>query len=142
MPEYRFFNTETEEYRDVFFKMNDDKVYNGEDGTEVGKWSRRWTKPNASIDSVSNTNPFDLKAYTEKTGKMKGNLGDLFAISKEASERREQKTGGPDPVKTQFFKDYQKKNNGAKHFSDRPDKIETKHAIIDFKATPKKFKES
>ncbi len=142
MPEYTFFNKITQEYRDVFFKMLDDKIYNGEDGTEVDIWERRWYPPNASVDSISNTNPFDTRAHVDKTGKMKGNLGDLFNISKEMSERRQDKIGGEDPVKRQFFNDYQKKNNGAKHFSDRPDKIETKHAIIDFTATPKKFKES
>lgn len=142
MPEYLFQNKVTQEYREVFFKMLDDKIYNGEDGNEEGLWERRFTIPNASVDSISNTNPFDTRAHVAKTGAMKGNLGDLFSVSKEMSERRAEKLGHEDPVKRQFFKDYQKKNNGAKHFSDRPDKIETKDAIIDFKATPKKFKES
>ena len=142
MPQYLFQNKVSQEYREVFFKMLDDKIYNGEDGTEEGLWERRFTIPNASVDSISNTNPFDTRAHVTKTGAMKGNLGDLFNVSKEMSERRAEKLGHEDPVKRQFFKDYQKKNNGAKHFSDRPDKIETKDAIIDFKATPKKFKES
>jgi hypothetical protein len=139
MPEYTYLNEETGERIDVIQTMREEHRYFGEDGKE---WKRVFYSPNASIDSLSNTSPFDTRAHVEKTGKMKGCLGDLFNVSKEMSERREQKIGGEDPVKRQFFKDYQKKNNGAKHFHDRPDKIETKHAIIDFKATPKKFKES
>jgi len=141
MPLFLFKNSDTNEVREIFFKMNDDKVYNGEDGTEIGKWSRRWTKPNASVNSLSNTNPFDTRAHVEKTGQMKGSLGDLFNISKEMSERRQDKIGGEDPVKRKFFEDYKQKNNGAKHFHDRPDKIETKHATIDFTSTSNKFKE-
>ena len=139
MPEYLYKNPQTGEVKGVIQTMREEHVFIDEEGLE---WKRVYTSPNASIDSLSNTNPFDTRAHVNKTGAMKGSLGDLFNVSKEMSERREQKLGHEDPVKRQFFKDYQKKNNGAKHFSDRPDKIETKHAIIDFKATPKKFKES
>lgn len=142
MPQYLFYNTETEEYKEVFFSMNDDKIFNGDNGDQEGLWVRRWTVPNASIDSLSNTSPFDTRAHVEKTGKMKGTMGDLFNVSKEMSERRADKIGSVDPVKVKYFKDYAKKNNGAKHFSDKPDKIETKDFVIDFKAKPKKFKES
>lgn len=133
MPEYRFFNKETKEYRYVFFKMNDDKVYNGEDGTEVGKWERRWTKPNASVDSISNLDPFNIQSYVDKTGQTKGSLGDLWDISKEASIRRAEKLGHEDSIKRKFFDNYEKENK-VKHFYDRPDKIETDVATIDFTA--------
>lgn len=140
MPEYLFYNSETEEYRNVFFKMNDEKIYNGEDGSEVGIWSRRWTSPNASVDSIANTNPFDTRAHVEKTGKMKGTMGDLYSISKEMSERRAEKLGHEDPVKRKHFDSYEK-TQGVKHYYDKPDKIETKHATIDFKAKGPEFKE-
>lgn len=138
MPEYRFFNTETKEYRDVFFKMNDDKIYNGEDGSEIGKWVRRWTKPNASVDSISSLDPFNTKAYVEKTGKTKGTLGDLWNISKEASERRAEKLGHEDPVRRKYFDNYEKTHN-VKHFYDRPEKIDAGPAVIDFTAPSPKI---
>ena len=139
MPTYSYTNDKTGETLEMHQGMNDEHRFFGENGEE---WRRVFYPPNAAIDSLSNCNPFDTRSHVDKTGRMKGNLGDLFNVSKEMSERRQDKIGGEDPVKRQFFKDYQKKNNGAKHFNDRPDKIETKHAIIDFKATPKKFKES
>lgn len=139
MPQYTYLNEETGETVDVIQTMREEHRYFGEDGKE---WKRVFYSPNASVNSLSNTNPFDTRSHVEKTGQMKGSLGDLFNISKEMSERRQDKIGGEDPVKRKFFNDYKEKNNGAKHFHDRPDKIETKHATIDFTATPKKFKES
>jgi hypothetical protein len=140
MPEYTFFNTETEEYRDVFFKMNDKKIYSGEDGSEVGKWRRVFHAPNASVDSVSNINPFDIKGAVEKTRNKKGSVGEMWDASREMSERRQDKIGGEDPIKRKFFDSYEK-SQGVKHFHDKPDKIETKHATIDFKAKGPEFKE-
>ena len=139
MPEYLYKNPQTGEVKGVIQTMREEHVFVDEEGLE---WKRVYTSPNASIDSLSNTDPFDTRAHTEKTGKMKGTMGDLFSISKEMSERRQDKIGAEDPIKRKFFNDYKEKNNGTKHFHDRPDKIETKNAIIDFKATPKKFKES
>jgi len=133
MPEYLFVKKETGETRLVFFKMNDDKVYNGENGKEVGLWERRWTKPNASVDSISSLNPFNIQSYVEKTGKTKGTIGDLWSISKEASERRAEKLGHEDPIRRQFFEKYEKENK-VKHFYDKPDKIDTNVATIDFTA--------
>lgn len=137
MPEYLFFNEETEEYRTVFFNMNDEKIYNGKDGSEVGKWKRRWTVPNAAVDSISDIDPFDTKKLVEKTGKMKGNVGSLWDISREASEKRADKIGGEDPIKRKYLDNYQKET-GTKHFHDRPSKIETKHATINLDALKNK----
>lgn len=131
MPEFLFKHPDKEEYKEVFFKMNDDKKYVDDEGVE---WKRRWHIPNASVDSISNTNPFDIQSHVDKTGRRKGTMDDLFNISKEMSERRAEKLGHEDPVKKKFFENYAKKNNGAKHFHDKPDKIETKHATIDFTA--------
>lgn len=134
MPNYLFKHPEKEEYIEVFFHMNDEKIYIDENGTQ---WERRWTVPNASVDSISDIDPFDTKKFVEKTGKMKGDIGNLWDISKEASDRRADKVGGEDPIKKKYFKDY-KKENGINHWHDRPSKIETKHATINLDALKKK----
>lgn len=133
MPEYLFYNEKTQEHRFVFFKMNDEKIYNGEDCSEVGLWSRRWTKPNASVDSIANVNPFDMKKMVAKTGAMKGTVGDLWNVSKEASEKRSEKLGHEDPVKRKYLDNYAKEHQ-TRHYYDKPSRIENKHAIVDFTA--------
>lgn len=131
MPLYLFYSEKKDEYREIFFNMNDEKVYNGEDGSEIGEWSRRWTVPNASVDSISDVDPFDTRKLVEKTGKMKGTIGDLWTASEEASKRREDKLGHEDPVRRKYLDNYQKENN-RKHFHDRPQKIDAGVATIDF----------
>lgn len=128
MPNYIFKHPEKERYVEVFFRMNDEKKYQDEEGVE---WERRWTVPHASVDSLFNSDPFDIQSHVDKTGKMKGTMGDLFAASKEMSERRAEKLGSEDPVKREMFDKYEKKNK-TKHFFDRPSKIENSFATIDF----------
>ncbi len=135
MPTYSYINDETGETVDVIQTMKEPHVYFGKDGKQ---WRRIFYSPNASVDSISNLDPFDTKSYVEKTGKMKGTVGTLWDISKEASLRREQKLGHEDPVKRQYFDNYEKEKK-VKHFHDRPSKIETKDAIIDFTAPSPKI---
>lgn len=128
MPIYLYKNKDTEEVREVLQKMDEKHVYFGEDGEE---WERVWTVPNASIDSLSNCDPFDKRSHVEKTGNMKGTIGDLWNASREMSEKRAEKIGAEDPVKRKFFDKYQKQNK-TKHFADRPEVIKMKGATIDF----------
>lgn len=128
-PEYLYQHPETKEVVSVIQTMREEHCYE-KDGIE---YKRVFTKPNASVDSISSLDPFDTRAYVEKTGKMKGNIGSLWNISKEASERRAEKLGHEDPVRRRFFDKYEKKN-GTKHFYDRPDKIDAGIATIDFTA--------
>jgi len=102
--------------------MNDDKVYNGEGGTEVGQWKRVFTVPNASIDSSTKINPFSQKDFVEKTGKKRGTYGDLISAASEASQQRIDKEGR-DTVKENFFAAY-KKDTGKKHFNDKKSVVE------------------
>ena len=122
MPQYSFFNEKTNETRDVFFKMNDDKVYDGEDGTEVGQWKRVFTVPNASVDSSTKINPFSQKDFVEKTGRKKGNYGNIVDAAAEASAQRIAKEGR-DTVKENFFAAY-KKDTGKNHFNDKKSVVE------------------
>jgi hypothetical protein len=137
MPLYLFKHPEKNEYREVVFKMNEDKRFVDEDGIE---WERRFTVPNASVDSLSDVDPFNIREAVTKTGNKKGSVGDLWDFSRELSERREEKIGHEDPVKRKMFQSYEEKNK-VKHFYDKPSKIDAGPATIDFTKKPDKFKE-
>lgn len=104
--------------------MTDDHVY-FEEGVE---WKRVWCNPR--VNTVGQKiDPFDSKGFVEKTGKMKGTIGDMMDYSAELSEKRAEKTG-VDPVKRKFFDNYQKEN-GKKHLLDRPKKLESDFMSVD-----------
>lgn len=128
MPLYTFYNETLDKYTDVFFNMNDKKVFNGEDGSEAGEWRRVFHPPQLAKDSLP-IDPYSDKEYIKATDK-KGSVGDMLDLSAELSEKRESKDG-KDPVKEKYFKKY-KETHGIKHFQDRPKVIETKDAIIKF----------
>lgn len=108
MPLYLFESKEGE-FREVYFHMNDVKEYSGEDGTEVGLWERRYYIPQIGIDTK--VDAIDSKQFVEVSGKKKGNLGNLFDASREASLKRE-KIYGKDPLKEQSIKNWQEKRKG------------------------------
>lgn len=137
MPEYLYINDSTEEVYSVIQGMNDEHIFFD---PKTGEQCRRiFTVPNASVDSLSNSDPFNIQEHVEKTGKMKGSVGDLWDVSREMSERRAEKIGAEDPVKREMFNNYEKKN-GVKHHKDKPDKIKMKGATIDFTKPPKEIK--
>ena len=115
MPLYTYKRESTGEYRDILQGMNDVHEYFGEDGTE-DDWKRVFHAPNTSVSS--NIDPFNSKAFVEKTGNQKGTVGDLLDQSAELSAKRADKNGGVDPVKEKYYQDYAAKRNGAIH----PDK--------------------
>lgn len=123
MPIYLYRHPETEEIKEIVQGMNDKHVYfEGEI-----EWKRVYTKPNASIDTQ--INEFSQKEFVEKTGQMKGSVGDMLDLSAELSEKRKERAG-EDPVQKQFFKDYQKKN-GVKHMHDKKKVIEKNGIKVD-----------
>jgi predicted nucleic acid-binding Zn ribbon protein len=128
MPIYIFFNTETEEYKEVFQKMNDVHEYFGESGQEKN-WKRVFTIPQASFDSK--IDPFNTKDFVTKTGAKKGTYGDLLDKSAELSRKRAEMAGGQDPVKQKYFENYSKARRGAKH-PDQMKSFESKNVKIDF----------
>lgn len=131
MPLYDFENIETGEVHEVFFHMKEGKVYNGPDGSQEGQWRRIYSSPNASIDSK--IDPFSSKDFVEKTGKKKGNLGNLMDAAKEASIIRAQKAG-KDPIKEKWLSDY-KKTNKVDYFDSSKDKVIKKNGVtVDFGA--------
>lgn len=128
MPIYTYFNSETEEYRDIVQKMSDVHQYFGEDGSET-TWKRVFTVPHASIDSKMD--PFKAEDFARKTGSKKGTYGDLLDKSAELSHQRAELAGGIDPVKEKYYKDYSEKRRGAKHPSQMKS-FESKNISVDF----------
>ena len=103
MPYYLVSHPNTEEVREIFFHMNDEKVYIDENNL---KWNREFVVPQASIDT--NIDPYSKRAFMDKTNKA-GTFGEMMDLSKELSEKR----GGVknDPVKKGYTKDWKKKRN-------------------------------
>ncbi len=103
MPYYLFSHPESGEIQEIFFHMNDEKVYVDEYGV---KWNREFTVPQAGIDTK--IDPYSSQAFVEKTRKA-GNVGELFDLSKEMSEKRGGKKN--DPIKRVHEKQWKKDRN-------------------------------
>ena len=128
---YLFHNKETDEYREVEMRMKDYAHYCGENSDE-DCWERVYEIPQISMgNSITKTaDPYSQNEFVERTGKMKGSLGNIMDYSKELSEKRAADHGGVDPVKKKYFKNYEKKT-GKKHLADRKP-YESKNIKIDF----------
>lgn len=112
MPYYTFIRDDgvTE---DVFRHMNEEKVYHGEDGTEVGRWKRVFLVPQASIDTK--VDPFDKNAFINTQNLKKETIGSTIDRSAEMSERRAAISGGVDPIKQKALENYAAKRHGKRH---------------------------
>ena len=108
MPIYLYQNPDTGEVVQVFQGMNDKHEYS-ENGVQ---FQRVFTIPNATIDD--NIDPDSAQALIEKTGRMKGTMGEIWDYSKQLSEKRE-KMYGKDPVKEKAETNYSKKRKGTKY---------------------------
>lgn len=123
MPIYIYKNPETGETKEIIQTMKEDHVYS-QDGIE---WKRVYLSPNASIDTKSET----PEQFIEKTGNMKGTLGEMMDYSEELSQKRASKSeSGEDPIKRKHFDEYEKKV-GKKHLQDKKKTIETDRIKID-----------
>ncbi len=110
---YLFEHPETGETKDVFFNIDDEKIYE-EDGVV---WQRRWTPPQISMDTK--IDPYSQKQFLDKTRKG-GTVGDLWDRSAELSAIRADKDG-KDFVKEKFEKEgdaIRKGKTPAKKFKD------------------------
>lgn len=108
MPIYLFKNPKSGKVVQVYQDMNSEHSYS-ENGI---KFERVFTVPNAQIDSE--IDPDSAQKFVEKTGKMKGTLGEIWDYSKELSEKRAQKTG-EDHLRTKAEEKYSKKRRGMKY---------------------------
>lgn len=109
MPIYKYRHPETNEIVELIQSVHDKHEFFDEFGL---KWFREFTIPQAATNT--DISPFDQKAFTEKTGKMKGTWGDLERMSAEMSAKRAAKNNGIDPVKEKYFES-QKKLTGLEH---------------------------
>jgi len=116
MPYYLFENPTTGETADVFFHMSDEKVYNGENGTEVGLWKRVFVNPQMALDTK--IDPFDKNAFINNLSNKRETVGDTFDRSAELSEKRAAARGGVDPVKQKALENYAAKRHGKRHPSE------------------------
>ena len=112
MPNYLFEHVETEEIVEVFFHMNDNKVYNGKNDAEPGLWKRCYSLPQMAVDAKWDS--MDLKKCTEKTGKMRGNMGSLYDKAAELSAERT-RIMGHDPLKEKKMEQWSKERGGKKY---------------------------
>tara|TARA_A100001515_G_C4533364_1_gene197668 strand:- start:54 stop:446 length:393 start_codon:yes stop_codon:yes gene_type:complete len=127
---YSFRNTKTNEIKEVEMPMKDYKPYKGENGNE-DFWERIYDIPQVNIGDSKAEDPFNTNSFIDKTSRLKGSYGDIMDYSAELSEKRAALNGGEDPIKRKHFDNYEKKT-GKKHLQDKPKKIETKNATIDF----------
>ena len=123
MPCYEFKHPEEERYVEIIMTMNETHEYT-EDGVQ---WERVFSIPTASVDTKINHN--SATDFAEKTGKKKGNIGDILSASREASDKRASERGGIDPVKQKYYDDYAKKRSGTRSVQEIKDKIPKKFVI-------------
>ena len=111
MPLYLFRNPKTNKIIQVFQEMNAEHTYS-ENGI---LFERVFTVPNTAIDSE--INPDSATQFVEKTGKMKGTLGEIWDYSQELSDKRAAKHDGVDPLRQKAEEKYSKKRRGMKYKS-------------------------
>jgi hypothetical protein len=109
MPLYLFKNPKTGSIVSVFQSMSDDHVYS-ENGV---KFERVFTIPNTVVETEIQS----AQQFVEKTGKMKGTLGEIWDYSQELSEKRAKQNGGEDPLRKKAEDSYSKKRKGMKYKS-------------------------
>lgn len=126
MPLYLFKHPTEEKYVEVFQGMKDKHEHFDENGLE---WQRRWTVPNAAIDTK--INPWKKEEFIRKTENKKGTVGEMMDISSELSEQRARSDGKEDPKRREYFNNYSAERKGAKHHLDKNKVIENKHVKIE-----------
>lgn len=109
MPIYLFKNPATGKIISVFQAMNESHTYCDK---EI-EYERVFTVPNAQVDTELDSS----SKFVEKTGKMKGTLGEIWDYSQELSEKRAAKHDGIDPMRQKAEEKYSKKRKGIKYKS-------------------------
>ena len=110
MPIYLFQHPKTGEVKEVLQKMNEPHSYVDEKGIE---WERVFLSPNMSIDGKGMGADTTSEEFVRKTKDKNYNLGEMWNLSAELSEKRA-KIGGKDHVKEKASKAYTKKCKGMK----------------------------
>lgn len=125
MPLYVFSHPKTGELREIFFHMNDEKSYQDDEGVN---WVREYGSP--QLNTNGTVDAWDKKGFVNQTSSG-GTIGDLLDRSSDLSKERASQSGGVDPVKEKYYKQYSKERNGALHPDKMPKSFENKHIKID-----------
>lgn len=142
MPIYIFRHSKTGEYREVVMSIHDKKVFNGDNGDQIGLWDREFINPYISTSSsLSKADPNDPAAFSRAVEGKNGTLGEMMDASAEMSLRRAEKNGGIDPVKKKNQDEYKEKV-GKDSLSAKHDKgVENlKKMGVEYAPPPKKRK--
>jgi uncharacterized protein YeeX (DUF496 family) len=110
MPTYVYQHPETEEVREVLQKMTDPHEYE----VEGIKWERVWVSPNAAINDGLINADTSCEDFVRKTKDKNYNLGEMWDLSSQLSEKRK-RVAGVDHVKETTKKAYTKRCKGKKH---------------------------
>ena len=105
MPFYLYEHPETGEIKEVLQKMSETHKHK-EEGVE---WKRVWASPNASVsDNLINADTTQ-EEFVRKTKEKNYNVGEMWDLSRELGEKREQ-IAGKDYVREKTEKEKQKRD--------------------------------
>lgn len=112
MPVFEFQHEESGEIISVLVAISEPDEARHKQIVDGKTYKRLYSAPIAAKDTlVKDATNQDFKRVTQGKNLT---VGQMWEISKEMSEQRQDKNGGIDPVKEQFYKDYEKKT-GGKH---------------------------
>lgn len=112
MPVYEFVHPPTGEVISVFVKLDEPASARAQQAVSGKLYKRVYSAPQASKDTRQGDGT--LHDYRRTTGEKNLTVAEGWEISKEASAKRAELYGGVDPVKEQYYKDYERKT-GGKH---------------------------
>lgn len=121
MPNYPYISQSTGEERDFFYRMKDVPASNVLIEADGQKWKRQMVASQLAVAGLKPIDPHSPKQFVEKTGAMKGTVGDMWDLSKELSEKRAAKDG-TDKVKETYYKNYSKNRRGTPHMKQLAEK--------------------
>ncbi len=115
MPSYEFVREDTGESTSIYYPIKDAPKVGAIVEYDGVKWKRVFALPEAVTTGLKPIDPNSQKQFREKTGRMKGTIGDLWATSEELSKRRAERNGGVDPVKEKYYADFKRERRGTPH---------------------------
>lgn len=129
MPEYAFVRSDDETISCLlFYRMAEVPSVGSEIADDQGiVWRRVFTSPNAAISITSD--PYSSRDFKARTDNKNLTLGNLFDMSKEASDKRASKEG-KDPIREKYLADYSKARKGYEHSVTKREKFEAKQKEI------------
>tara|TARA_Y100001951_G_scaffold103702_1_gene113154 strand:- start:775 stop:1176 length:402 start_codon:yes stop_codon:yes gene_type:complete len=130
---YKFQHKITGESHEVEMPMKNYEPYKGPNGND-DQWERIYEAPqiNMGVSTAKAIDAWDSKSFVERTGKMKGTIGDLENHAAELSAKRAKESlTGEDPLKRKYLNDYSQKRGGKKHVADLKKTVENKHIKVE-----------